>query len=406
MKKSKNPEKPIEKNPAKEIKDFSAFALTIINEIDFARMHPQEFLQKLIKIQKLINESEKEDQNTILIKSIPFTYNDLNLNLQNAIEFLKDQKPIEGLTYNESISNGCNDLLNVLMMHDGFNENELNDPRYSLNNRMNINGTPFGEIYELIDYGMFDPEFIVINFILGDDDDNKIDRNIIFNPNLKTVGIASGILPSDKVCTVIDFAEDYFSPDEVISLDIQLKYKNRIRDQIYDTRTYTRDSGKNFNKDTSQISLDKKNNSNNEKKINLGNLFSMKRNQYMGHNKGNYGKNGIDMNNLKIMNENENEVEIENDKKDIYENYDNENEVQIENDNYNNYNDNNEKIVEIERDENDDSDNYKDWPDGAIKMNRSEKYIIENGKEMIIIKTIYIFSDGHTESVIEKEKID
>ena len=406
MKKSKNPEKPIEKNPAKEIKDFSAFALTIINEIDFARMHPQEFLQKLIKIQKLINESEKEDQNTILIKSIPFTYNDLNLNLQNAIEFLKDQKPIEGLTYNESISNGCNDLLNVLMMHDGFNENELNDPRYSLNNRMNINGTPFGEIYELIDYGMFDPEFIVINFILGDDDDNKIDRNIIFNPNLKTVGIASGILPSDKVCTVIDFAEDYFSPDEVISLDIQLKYKNRIRDQIYDTRTYTRDSGKNFNKDTSQISLDKKNNSNNEKKINLGNLFSMKRNQYMGHNKGNYGKNGIDMNNLKIMNENDNEVEIEKDKNDIYENYDNENEVQIENDNYNNYNDNNEKIVEIERDENDDSDNYKDWPDGAIKMNRSEKYIIENGKEMIIIKTIYIFSDGHTESVIEKEKID
>ena len=85
---------------------------------------------------------------------------------------------------------------------------------------------------------------------------------------------------------------------------------------------------------------------------------------------------------------------------------DNENEVQIENDNYNNYNDGDEKVVEIERDENDDSENYKDWPDGAIKMNRSEKYIIENGKEMIIIKTIYIFSDGHTESVIEKEKID
>ena len=399
MKKSKNPEKPIEKNPAKEIKDFSAFALTIINEIDYARMHPQEFLQKLEKIQKLINESESEDQNTLLIKSIPFTYNDLSLNLQNAIEFLKEQKPIEGLTYNESISNGCNDLLNVLMMHDGLNENELNDPRYSLHNRMNVNGTPFGEIYELIDYGMFDPEFIVINFILGDDDDNKIDRSIIFNPNLKTVGIASGILPSDKVCTVIDFAEDYFAPDETISLDIQLKYKNRIGEKLYDTRTFTRDSGKNFNKDTSQISLDKKNN-NNDKKLNLGNLFSIKRHQYLGHNKGNYGKNGIDMDNLKMMNLNENEVEIENDNK----NYDNE--VQIENDNYENYNDNDEKFVEIERDENDDSDNYKDWPEGAIKMNRNEKYVIENGKEMIIVKTIYFFADGHTETVIEKEKVD
>ena len=390
MNKSKNVEKQQEKNPATEIKDFSAFALTIINEIDYARMHPQEFLQKLEKIQKLINESDSEDQNTLLIKSVPFTYNDLSLNLQNAIEFLKEQKPIEGLTYNESISNGCNDLLNVLMMHDGFNENELNNPRYSLLNRMHSNGIPFGEIYELIDYGMFDPEFIVINFILGDDDDNKIDRSIIFNPQLKTVGIASGILPSDKVCTVIDFAEDYFEPDETISLDVQLKYRNRQSERIYDTRTYTRDSGKNFNKDTSIISNNKKNN-NIDKNIN--NLFSMKRNQFMGHNNNNFNKNGIDMDGLKLFNMNEHE---------------NENEVEIENDNDNNYidNDGDEKVVEIERDDDDYDENYKDWPDGAIKMNRSEKFVIENGKEMIVIKTIYIFGDGHTESVIEKQKVD
>ena len=366
------------------------FALTIINEIDYARMHPQEFVKKLEKIQKLINESDSEDQNTILIKSVPFTYNDLNMNLQNSIEFLKEQKPLEGLTYNESISNGCNDLLNVLMMHDGFNENELNNPRYSLLNRMHSNGIPFGEIYELIDYGMFDPEFIVINFILGDDDDNKIDRSIIFNPQLKTVGIASGILPSDKVCTVIDFAEDYFEPDETISLDVQLKYRNRQSERIYDTRTYTRDSGKNFNKDTSIISNNKKNN-NIDKNIN--NLFSMKRNQFMGHNNNNFNKNGIDMDGLKLFNMNEHE---------------NENEVEIENDNDNNYidNDGDEKVVEIERDDDDYDENYKDWPDGAIKMNRSEKFVIENGKEMIVIKTIYIFGDGHTESVIEKQKVD
>ena len=120
LNKKMNKSKPDQNNPALQIKDFSAFALTIINEIDYARMHPQEFVKKLEKIQKLINESDSEDQNTILIKSVPFTYNDLNMNLQNSIEFLKEQKPLEGLTYNESISNGCNDLLNVLMMHDGF----------------------------------------------------------------------------------------------------------------------------------------------------------------------------------------------------------------------------------------------------------------------------------------------
>ena len=370
-----------ENNPALEIKDFSAFALTIINEIDYARMHPEEFLQKLEKIQKLINESDSEDQNTILIKQIPFTYNDLNTNLQSSIEFLREQKPLEGLTYNESISNGCNDLLNVLMMHDGLNENELNNPRYSLINRMQSNGTPFGEIYELIDYGMFDPEFIVINFILGDDDDNKIDRSIIFNPKLKTVGIASGILPSDKVCTVIDFAEDYFAPDEPISLDIQLKYKNRQGQRFYDTKTYTRDSIKNFNKDTSSNVSNKKN----EDKKNSGNLFSMKRNQYMGHNNNNYEKNGIDMEGLKLMNMNENEIEIEND------NYNYNNNNYNNNDNYN---------------ENNYDENFKDWPEGALKMNRSEKYVIENGREMLIVKTIYFFGDGHTETVIEKEKVE
>ncbi len=389
-----------ENNPALEIKDFSAFALTIINEIDYARMHPEEFLQKLEKIQKLINESDSEDQNTILIKQIPFTYNDLNTNLQSSIEFLREQKPLEGLTYNESISNGCNDLLNVLMMHDGLNENELNNPRYSLINRMQSNGTPFGEIYELIDYGMFDPEFIVINFILGDDDDNKIDRSIIFNPKLKTVGIASGILPSDKVCTVIDFAEDYFAPDEPISLDIQLKYKNRQGQRFYDTKTYTRDSIKNFNKDTSSNVGNKKN----EDKKNSGNLFSMKRNQYMGHNNNNYEKNGIDMEGLKLMNMNENEIEIENDNY----NYNNNNYNNNDNYNENNYDENydrDEKVVEIERDDEDD-ETFKDWPEGALKMNRSEKYVIENGREMLIVKTIYFFGDGHTETVIEKEKVE
>ena len=78
------------------------------------------------------------------------------------------------------------------------------------------------------------------------------------------------------------------------------------------------------------------------------------------------------------------------------------------NDNDNNYidNDGDEKVVEIERDDDDYDENYKDWPDGAIKMNRSEKFVIENGREMIVIKTIYIFGDGHTESVIEKQKVE
>ena len=176
-----------EKNPALKIRDFYSFGLQVLNEINYARMHPDEFLQKLEELLSTISPND----NCLYIDGVPFLYTDLKNSLEQAISFLSSQKPLEGLIYNKTITQACDYLLDELIIHDGLNENE--NTKYNLENRLSKFGQPLGECYELIDYGMFDPEFIVINFILCDGDSLKYERNVLFNPNIKCLGIASSI---------------------------------------------------------------------------------------------------------------------------------------------------------------------------------------------------------------------
>ena len=121
-------------------------------------MHPDEFLEKLEELYSTIR-----NDNCLYVEGVPFLYTNLRGSLENAIDFLSKQKPLPGLVYNKTITQACDYLLDELIIHDGLDDDESN--KYSLENRLSKFGEPFGETYELIDYGMFDPEFIVINFI-------------------------------------------------------------------------------------------------------------------------------------------------------------------------------------------------------------------------------------------------
>ena len=191
-------------------------------------MHPDEFLEKL---QELYN--SVSDGNCLYVDGVPFLYTDLRTSLKVAIDFLSKQKPLPGLIYNKTITQACDYLLDELIIHDGLEDNEKS--KYNLENRLSKFGQPLGECYELIDYGMFDPEFIVINFILCDGDNQKYERNVIFNPKIKYLGIASSILPSEKICTVINFCEEFFDKYEGIPIETQMKYKKAVPQ--YNTKT-------------------------------------------------------------------------------------------------------------------------------------------------------------------------
>ena len=264
-------------NPALRIRDFYSFGLQVLNEINFARMHPDEFVQKLEELHSTIR-----DDNCIYLEGIPFLYSNLKGSLEDAIQFLYKQKPLPGLIYNKTITQACDYLLDELIIHDGLDEDQSN--KYSLESRLSKFGEPLGETYELIDYGMFDPEFIVINFILCDGDIQKYERNVIFNPKIKCLGIASSILPSDKICTVINFCEEFYDKFETIPLDVQMKYKKSV--PTYTTKTIKsysnqRETGVSNPKNEEKDYLENDFNDYDIKRKNSGKTFSMKRNQFI-----------------------------------------------------------------------------------------------------------------------------
>lgn len=258
-------------NPALAISNFYDFALSIINEINFVRTQPKLYAEKILNIKKSI---QSNNPNTILIKGYEYTYSDLSNSISNAVEYLSKQEGLPGLIYNENISKSADELLNFLILHDGMNMNETSNPYYALERRMSAYGEAYGEMLELIDYGMFDPEYIVINFILCDGENDKNERDIIFNKAITKVGVSVGILPSDRICTVINFAEKFFDPGSVVSGGETKKYQTKTLSYSKDTYNHNNKTNANNNVDQPLI-----------KRRVSGELFKHKRQSFLNNNK-------------------------------------------------------------------------------------------------------------------------
>ena len=271
-------------NPALRIRDFYSFSLQILNEINYAREHPDEFVEKLKELQETVEDSK---DNCLYIENVPFVYNNLLGSLDDSIIFLEKQKELPKLIYNKTITQACDYLLDELLTHDGLDDENANN--YSLENRLNKFGRPMGENYELIDYGMFDPEFIVINFVLGDGDKNKFERNVIFNPKVKYIGIASGILSSDKICTIINCCEEFYDSYDKIPSSVEQKYNKKA--PSFNTKTINNYSGKSGNStNIERYTSNTKKEGNveeqfteeiNTKKGDSGDVYSVKKTEYI-----------------------------------------------------------------------------------------------------------------------------
>ena len=207
-------------NPAKKIVNFSKLYKKIFTEINNARTHPAVYANKLEKI-----EEECLNKNKFAISasnfSMPIVEGQQAFN--SAIKFLNKQQPLEALIWQDGLYESADELLTFLMLHDGM-ETSSSGTKYSLDKRVNKHGVALGELDEIIDYGMFDAEMLVLSIILSDSDPQRRERDILFNPILAHVGISSNILPSERVCTVINFVEKFFGPNDYISEKLLDKY--------------------------------------------------------------------------------------------------------------------------------------------------------------------------------------
>lgn len=230
---SKYSKKQIEENSKNEKKEeeiviYSKFIEEVITEINLARTKPSEYAAKLERISSTL-----EGRKVKVGKSI-MKLKEGSAIFDETIQYLLNIGHMEPLELCEGLSESSNELLSILIIQEGVDMSDFNLDIYDLEHRLDHFGVYFGEFSELIDYGSFDPEFIVVNFLLSDGDETRNDRHTVMNPLMKYCGITSGILPSTKKCTILNFVQHYFKPGEQIPEKMlqSYTYKPNVKDQF------------------------------------------------------------------------------------------------------------------------------------------------------------------------------
>jgi hypothetical protein len=115
---------------------------------------------------------------------------------------------ITPLINHEPLNKCAESLLYYLTLHDnGKNEvifNPLESKDYSLKARLRRSNLYSGKFYEYVIFNAMYPEEIVFNLLLNDKTKNRILNNIY-----NYIGIAIGLLPSNRLCIVIDLTQTF-----------------------------------------------------------------------------------------------------------------------------------------------------------------------------------------------------
>ena len=214
--------------------DYRKIEEEIFNEHNKLRKNPKIYIQKLEK-------SLNFYQNNILSKEneIPIpTYEGINA-VKNAINFLRNQEPVQELIYSKEMSLSCKDLVNDigpkgLVTHEGT---EIKN----IYNRLEKYCDWDGVIAENLDFGFKIPENIIMNMIIDDGDENRYQRKNLFYPDFKYVGIGVGPHRDYGICVVIEYAYNirekgtqYIDVDEFIRKNVKLNFENEIENDNED----------------------------------------------------------------------------------------------------------------------------------------------------------------------------
>ena len=125
--------------------------------------------------------------------------------VKEAIQFLKNQKPVHELTLNKDISQACKDHINDI------------GPK-GLTNHEGSTGTNIGERIEKycewdgataenLDFGFKKAENILLNMIIDDGVKERFQRINLFNPEFNIIGIAAGPHKDYGICVAIGYCK-------------------------------------------------------------------------------------------------------------------------------------------------------------------------------------------------------
>jgi uncharacterized protein YkwD len=201
----------------KSLKDLEKLKKEVINETNRIRSNPKSYIPILESYIKYFdgNILEKPDTDTgIETQEGAFAY-------QEAINFLKSQKPIEPLIYDEEVSKASQELSD-LMGKTGNTEDNNIEERISKYVDWDV------AISENIDFGGFTGEDVIINLLVDDGVEDRSHRSNLFNTKIKYFGVGTSFHKEYDICTVIDYIGDIISyTDKEKNKNLSKKAKNK-----------------------------------------------------------------------------------------------------------------------------------------------------------------------------------
>lgn len=374
-------------NPALKISNFVKFSKKVFEELNYARTNPRQYAKKLTEIKSKIKD------NLLNINGTGIYFTEGTAGFDDAIDFLKSYQFPNNLTlsWTQGIVNSADELLNHLILHEGIEEmSDVEKSKYDLDKRMNHYGASFGELDELIDYGTFDPEYVVVNFIVCDGDKERRERKIVFNHLIKFCGVSAGILPSNKMCTVIDLAEFFYNPGDVVPQSMLQKFTNlNLNQNSTVNNTYSEEMKPRKRNNSTKMYLEK------EQKFKQKNA---------GKNHGgviNLDYSKFSKNENQVVNDCEKNDKINLNDRSKKENFESKAVNEKQKEKTGEFTEKKVELAQIKIN----SENNLSMPENVDRINITEKTIKDKktGKDVVMIKKIIFYSDGNKDIILYKK---
>jgi uncharacterized protein YkwD len=174
----------------------------VVSELNLARTQPQRYAEFLTEYSKhFAGRVFHEPGQTNLLT------NEGKKGVDEAIRFLKTQKPISTLTASRGMSRAAGDM--VRMQETTSQTGHKGRDGSTFADRINRYGSWNGSCSENIDYGNNDARRIVMALIIDDGVSSRGHRKSVFEPRFKRTGVAFGKHKTYNYMCVIELAVEY-----------------------------------------------------------------------------------------------------------------------------------------------------------------------------------------------------
>ena len=327
------------------MENYEQKAKTIFKYINQFRVNPKQLAQHLEQLKQYLDIptnilSEPNKVQIQMVEGID-AFND-------AISFLKSIKPLEPLIWDENLAKSAKEHVDDigpkgLLQYQSSDGTEPEE-------RICKYGTFIDNLGENIDFGPNDEMGVIVSLTLDDGEENRPHRENLFKTDYKKIGIACGVHQSEYQMCVMDFAYDFIPKD-----------------------------GNNNNRNYG-------NNLSNNPVVNL-----------------NLDGNNFDEQNRSVQNVNE--LSLAREAPNANNNQSPFVKLSLENDdfkNYRNMEDNKKLYNEIQNKGNNAGGNeFDDLAEQVKKVNLNKKIVKRNVE--VVTKITYVYEDGSTKEVVEKE---